>query len=392
MAENSLKAKQKQEQEQARVSASSSSADAQESMETETHKQRKQKEEEDEVFSHAMELACGSALPMAMHAAIELGVFDILANAGPGAKLSAAEIAAQMPSKNPDAPAMLDRICGLLVHHCVLGCSVHTFHRSYCLGPVSKHFVRNQDGVSLAPLMALIHDKVYLDSWSQVKDAVLEGGVPFNRVHGMHGYEYASRDPRFSQVFNTAMFNHTTLLVKKMLESYDGFENLKQIVDVGGGIGVALSLIISKYPKIKGINFDMPHVIQHAPPYPGVKHVAGDMFESVPKGDAIILKWILNDWGDDDCVKILKNCYSALPYGGKVLAMVQVLPIYPEITTYAKVKSLLDMHMMIQKPGGRERQQHELFGLIYAAGFKSIGFNCQVYNTFIMEFNKNGII
>jgi hypothetical protein len=164
-AKQKQKERQEQEQVQGRVSASSSSADPQESMETETHKQREQKEKENLVFSHAMELACGSALPMAMHAAIELGVFDILANAGPGATLSAAQIAAQMPTKNPDAPAMLERICGLLVYHCVLGCSVghnddsdaHPFHRSYCLLPVSKHFVRNQDGVSLAPLMALIH-------------------------------------------------------------------------------------------------------------------------------------------------------------------------------------------------------------------------------------------
>ena len=55
-----------------------------------------------------------------------------------------------------------------------------------------------------------------------------------------------------------------------MLESYEGFQNLKQLVVVGGGIGVALSLITSKHPNIKGINFDLPHVIQHAPPYPGM--------------------------------------------------------------------------------------------------------------------------
>jgi hypothetical protein len=168
-----LKAKQKREQLLVSALSSSPEPQPQESMATERHKQLKQKEEEDEVFSHAMELACASALPMAMHAAIELGVFDILANAGPGSTLSAAEIAAQMPAKNPDAPALLERICGLLVFHCVLGCSVVDnddsdglpFHRFYFLLPVSKYFVRNQDGVSLAPLMALIHDKVYLDSW-----------------------------------------------------------------------------------------------------------------------------------------------------------------------------------------------------------------------------------
>lgn len=83
-------------------------------------------------------------------------------------------------------------------------------------------------------------------------------------------FEYSARDARFSQVYNTAMFNHTTLVFKKILESYSGFENLKQVVDVGGGIGVALSLITFKYPFINAINFDLPHVIQHAPPFPGM--------------------------------------------------------------------------------------------------------------------------
>jgi hypothetical protein len=91
-------------------------------------------------------------------------------------------------------------------------------------------------------------------------------------------------------------------------------------------------------------------------------------------------------------VKILKNCYNALPYGGKVLAMVQVLPIYPESSTHAKAKSLLDMLLMTQKLGGRERQQHELIRVFNAAGFEGIGFSCDVYNTIIIELNKNGII
>lgn len=105
---------------------------------------------------------------------------------------------------------------------------------------------------------------------SQLKNAILEGGLPFNKVHGMHAYEHAGRDGRFSQVFNTAMFSHTAIVVKKILDSYKVFENLKQVVDVGGGIGVALNLITSKYPNIKGINFDLPHVIKHAPPFPGM--------------------------------------------------------------------------------------------------------------------------
>jgi hypothetical protein len=40
-------------------------------------------------------------------------------------------------------------------------------------------------------------------------------------------------------------------------------------VDVGGGIGKALEAIISSYPHIHGINYDLPHVIADAPAIPG---------------------------------------------------------------------------------------------------------------------------
>ncbi|TXG49591.1 hypothetical protein EZV62_025466 [Acer yangbiense] len=46
-------------------------------------------------------------LPMSLHTAIELGIFEIIAEASPGAKLYASEIAVQLPTSNPDAAAML---------------------------------------------------------------------------------------------------------------------------------------------------------------------------------------------------------------------------------------------------------------------------------------------
>ena len=107
---------------------------------------------------------------------------------------------------------------------------------------------------------------------SQLKDAVVEGGIPFNRVHGTHAFEYPGLDARFNQVFNTAMFNHTTIVMKKILHLYKGFEKLTQLVDVGGGLGVTVGLITSKHPHIKGINYDLPHVVKHAPSYRGKNH------------------------------------------------------------------------------------------------------------------------
>lgn len=102
-----------------------------------------------------------------------------------------------------------------------------------------------------------------------LKDAVLDGGIPFNKAYGMTAFEYHGTDPRFNKVFNRGMSDHSTMSMKKILEDYKGFEGLNSIVDVGGGTGATVNMIVSKYPSIKGINFDLPHVIGDAPTYPG---------------------------------------------------------------------------------------------------------------------------
>lgn len=125
---------------------------------------------EEKSFSCAMQLSTSIVLPMVLHSAIELGVFDILAKAGPGAKLSPTQIVAQMPTKNPDAAMMLDRILKLLVSHSVLGFTVVAdedlpFQGLYSLTSVSEYFVPSEDGVSLGPFMALAQDQVFIKSW-----------------------------------------------------------------------------------------------------------------------------------------------------------------------------------------------------------------------------------
>jgi len=122
-----------------------------------------------------------------------------------------------------------------------------------------------------------------------LKDVVLEGGDAFGRAHGgMKLFDYMGTDERFSKLFNQTGF--TIAVVKKALEVYQGFKGVNVLVDVGGGVGNTLGVVTSKYPNIKGINFDLTCALAQAPTYPGVEHVAGDMFVDVPTGDAMILK------------------------------------------------------------------------------------------------------
>ncbi|KAK7275453.1 hypothetical protein RIF29_16570 [Crotalaria pallida] len=351
---------------------------------------------EEKSFTYAMQLVNSSVLCMAMQSAIELGVFDIIDKAGFGAKLSAKDIAEKLSCKNPDAASMLDRVLRLLASHSIVDCSVVDdengppphLERLYSMAPVTKYFACNGGGGSLGPLMVLTQEKAILDSWYQLKDAILEGGIPFNRVHGKHVFEYANLNSSFNQLFSVAMINSATLIMNKILESYKGFEHINRLVDVGGGLGVTLNIITSKYPHILGINFDLPHVIERASPYPGVEHIGGDMFESVPEGDAILMKCVLHDWSDEHCLKVLKNCYAAISDDGKVIVVEGVLPFEPETTAAVKSISQFDVLMMTTNPGGKERSEQEFMTLAKRAGFSGIRYKCFVYDVWVMEFFK----
>lgn len=104
----------------------------------------------------------------------------------------------------------------------------------------------------------------------QLKDAVLEGGVPFEKAHGMSIYEYTKSNESYGKLFNHAMSNESAMTVKKIVEMYKGFEGVGTLVDVGGGNGALLAMIVAKHPSInKAINFDLPHLIQNAPTHSG---------------------------------------------------------------------------------------------------------------------------
>jgi hypothetical protein len=349
---------------------------------------------QDESFLFAMQLATASVLPMVLKTAIELDLLETIAKAGPGGSLSSSELVAKLPKvNNPEAPVMIDRICSLLASHSVLTCTIKEtadgcVERFYGLAPVCKFLIKNDGGVSVAPLLLMNQDKVLMESWYYIKDAVLDGGIPFNKAYGMSAFEYHGKDQRFNKVFNSGMYNHSTMTMKKIVDLYDGFSGLKTLVDVGGGIGASLNMITSKHTSLKGINFDLPHVIEDATTYQGIEHVGGDMFESVPKGDAIFMKWILHDWSDAHCLQILKNCYKSLPENGKVIVAECMLPEAPDSTPATQNVIHIDVIMLAHNPGGKERTEKEFEALAKGAGFKGFNKAACALNTWVMEFCK----
>ncbi|KAJ8423147.1 hypothetical protein Cgig2_011892 [Carnegiea gigantea] len=302
---------------------------------------------------------------MVLKTVIELDVLEIIKRAGPGARLSPVEIMAELPTQNPDAVTMLDRLLQLLASYSILTPSVRKLpdgrvERLYGLALVCQFLTKDQDGHSLATETLLYH----------AKDAILEGAFPYERSHRMSIFVHCAGDRRLSKLFNNAMVDVSTMVMKKILANYKGFEDVSTLVDMGGNKGASLSMIISKYPNIRGVTY-----------------IGGDMFVSVPKADAIFMKSVFHNWDDEHCIKFMKNCYTALPDHGKVIACEIFIPTIPETNDVARMAYNYDTFMMVTC-NARERTKLEFEALGKAAGFEGFRVACSAYDFKVMEFLK----
>jgi len=167
------------------------------------------------------------------------------------------------------------------------------------------------------------------------------------------------------------MGTHSAMISSAVLSAYD-FSGVSTIVDVAGGQGQLVANILKAHPQMRGIVFDLPQVIADAGGVIEAEGVAdrceltsGDMFTSVPAGDAHILKWVLHDWQDDRALSILKNCREAMGKEGRLLLVESVLASDGD----PHIGALLDMFMLVMF-SGRERTELEFKALLDATGFR----------------------
>ena len=214
--------------------------------------------------------------------------------------------------------------------------------------------------------------------WKHLADMVSDGKQDgFMREFGLRIFDYIQQNSAYAEVFNDAMSSYSathTRLVLEALKSYD-FSNIRNLCDIGGGHGHLICNILREHPQLQGTVLELESTIKNKEllwaEKMGMayrcKYVAGDMFQEVPSSDAYIMKMILHDWNDEECVKILSNIQEASPANGQVLIVEHVVP-GPENPHFSK---LFDIHMMCALTG-RERTEKEYAGLLEKAGLQYV--------------------
>lgn len=219
----------------------------------------------------------------------------------------------------------------------------------------------------------MINETWFWNAWEELFFGVKTGEVPFLKAHGVSLFEYLEKHPDDLEVFGESMTSLSGTENPTIAAAYK-FSGLGTLVDVGGGHGSLLATILKANPKLKGVLFDQPSVVARAEKdqhvtAKGIKKrcrlQSGNFFEAVPKGgDAYIMKSILHDWNDKECVKILANCRAAMKEKGRVLVVDNVVSPGND-PGWGK---LLDIQMLII--GGRERTKTEFAELFAAARLK----------------------
>jgi O-methyltransferase domain len=206
----------------------------------------------------------------------------------------------------------------------------------------------------------------------ELEHSVRAGTPAFEHLNEIQLFEYFDKHPNELELFAEAMRSFSVATGAAVAETYD-FSGIRTLADIGGSQGFNLSLVLQKYPDMRGILFDLPAVVKGAPSFiksygleSRIDVRGGNFFESIPSGaDAYLLKHILHDWSDEDCLRILKNIYAVAEPGTKLLIVDAVIGARNE-HEFAKI---LDIQMLVHL-SGKERTQAEWKELLHVAGFR----------------------
>ena len=236
--------------------------------------------------------------------------------------------------------------------------------------------LRKDHPQTLQGVLLLEEGPEHYQIWKHLSRMVKDGQQnAFFSEYGKSLFEYASQNSDYSKVFNDAMSSYSAMHTAMVLEALNGYDftNISHVCEIGGGQGHLLSHLQSKYNQLNGMILELEHVVNNQdsswPAKMGLqnrcKYIKGNMFEQVPSADLYVMKMILHDWNDDECIKILSNIHRSASDKSKLFIVEHIVPD-PDTPHFSK---LFDIHMMCATTG-RERTIEEYKSILSQSGWR----------------------
>lgn len=295
----------------------------------------------------------GYVLPRSLHVVSDLGVADALGEA----PRTAAELAGEVGAD----PQALGRVLRLLSAHGVFAEANGAFGHS----PASR-LLRTDHPRSMRDLVRMFGLPVNWAIHGRLDHAVRTGRPAATEVVPGGFWGHFASHPEERAVFNAAMEAKAHSHVAAIVEAYD-FSPFASVGDIGGGRGHLLRAVLDAAPRVRGVLFDLPQVVQEIADLASERLALqpGDFFvDRLPACDAYLVMEVIHDWGDQESVAILRAIRRAAPPHARVLVIEQIVPADPG-PHWSKT---LDIHML-GLLGGRQRTAGEYDRLFREASF-----------------------
>jgi hypothetical protein len=306
----------------------------------------------------------------ALYVATRLGVADAIGDA----EKSTRDIAAEL-DLDEDHLYRLLRMLGSL------GIFEETSPRRFRNNKTSS-YLRTDNPHNVRDIILMHNSPDMTHPWMEsLEESIRDGGVPFEKVHGVDLFTYMDQNKEFDLLFSRAMDAVESLTGTAFLEDFD-WSAFDRIIDVGGSKGSKSIAILQSFPDLKSLVFDRPQIIENAKTHwqgkapdavlARIEFQPGDMFENLPEAtseqDLYVFFAIFHGMSDEESGKVLANLKLAM---GANKAGVLIIDTVAEDTHINPTVAAFDMQMLIGTRG-RERTLSEWKELLESSGFEII--------------------
>jgi precorrin-6B methylase 2 len=222
-------------------------------------------------------------------------------------------------------------------------------------------------------LLEMANNRLY-GFWGYLEEA-LRTGTPQNEIRTGRTqlFDEIYSDVDKTREFVNAMGGIQTGNFVTFARTFD-FTGYNTLCDIGGAGALLSAHVVTHNPHMRCTSFDLPAVAPIAAENISRMGLAsdiiiqsGDFFtDPFPVADVITMGNILHDWGTKDKKMLMRKAYSALPAGGQLVVIENIIDDERRENAFGLMMSL---NMLIETPEGYDFTHSDFDGWAKETGF-----------------------
>lgn len=244
----------------------------------------------------------------------------------------------------------------------------------YTNTPETAAFLDKSSPKYIGGMLEMLNDRLF-GFWNDLGTA-LKTGEPQNEIKhtGTDVFEAIYADPTKLGQFLEAMSGLQVGNFQRLAEAFD-FSRYETVTDVGGALALLSQIVAAKHPHLSCTTFDLPPVAPHVQAQideaglgDRIEVASGDFFiDDLPPADVITMGNILHDWNLEKKMHLIRSAYAALPDGGALIAIENVIDDARRENAFGLLMSL---NMLIETGDGFDYTFADFKGWCTEVGFR----------------------